>query len=213
MPAASSSRLKKRHARAPSSDIEEDPGPSQRKHQTQEDVDMDEEEPRQSKKSKKDKKRAAKDDSDAEVEEEEEEDVPVPEVSDQPLDKNQAMKIRQMATDWAHTREQVHSYSYGFLREVAASVAEFTEGEKGEKILRMSESCLPSSLLSVASRSGLDGLVESAIVVVVVVVAVVQKKSKRLQATVRAKPGPRIATPQMARTCVFGRSLTHRHSP
>ena len=135
MPAASSSRLKKRHARAPSSDIEEDPGPSQRKHQTQEDVEMDEEEePRQSKKSKKDKKRAAKDDSDAEVEEEEEEDIPVPEVSDQPLDKNQAMKIRQMATDWAHTREQVHSYSYGFLREVAASVAEFTEGEKGEKV-------------------------------------------------------------------------------
>ena len=44
MPVASSSRSKKRHARAPSSDIEEDSGPSQRKPPTQEeDVEMDEE--------------------------------------------------------------------------------------------------------------------------------------------------------------------------
>ncbi|TBU43587.1 hypothetical protein BD309DRAFT_864000 [Dichomitus squalens] len=95
-----------------------------------------EEEPRKAKKSKKDKKRAAKDDSDAEGEEEVEEDLPVPEINDQPLDKNQAMKIRQMASDWGYTRDKVHNASYGFLREVAASVAEFTEGEKGEKALK-----------------------------------------------------------------------------
>ncbi|KAI1789617.1 zinc-finger of the MIZ type in Nse subunit-domain-containing protein [Ganoderma leucocontextum] len=99
---------------------------------------MDEEEelPRKSKKTKKEKKRVAKDDSDAEMDDEEEEELPLPDTRDHPLDKSQAVKIRQMAGDWAMTREKVHSASYGFLREVAASVAEFTEGDKGEKALK-----------------------------------------------------------------------------
>lgn len=137
MPVANSSLSKKRHTRAPSSDIEEDSGPSQRKQQTQEeDVEMDEEEeqPRRSKKAKKEKKRGPKDDSDAEMDDEEEEELPLPDTRDHPLDKSQAPKIRAMASDWAMTREKVHNASYGFLREVAASVAEFTDGEKGEKV-------------------------------------------------------------------------------
>lgn len=145
MPVASYSRSKKRHTRAPSSDIEEDSGPSQRKPHTQEeDVEMDEEEdqPRRLKKTKKEKKRAPKDDSDAELDDEEEEDLPVPDTRDHPLDKSQAVKIRAMASDWAMTREKVHSASYPFLREVAASVAEFTDGEKGEKALKQIDSLM-----------------------------------------------------------------------
>ena len=97
-------------------------------------MDEEDEEPRRLKKAKKEKKRAAKDDSDAEVDDEDEEELPLPDTRDHPLDRSQAMKIRAMAGDWSMTREKVHSVSYGFLREVAASVAEFTDGEKGEKV-------------------------------------------------------------------------------
>ena len=99
-------------------------------------MDEEEEQPRRSKKGKKDKKkRAQQDDSDGEAEEEEE-DVPIPEISDQPLDRNQAQKVRGIASDWATLREKLHMPSYTFVREVAASVAEFTEGEKGEKVCK-----------------------------------------------------------------------------
>ncbi|KAL1950256.1 hypothetical protein VTO73DRAFT_5380 [Trametes versicolor] len=137
MPAASSSRLSRRQQRAPSSDIEED-GPSQAPV-PQEDVDMDEEQeeqPRRSKKGvKKEKKRKQQDSDGEEVVEEEEEDVPIPELGDHPLDKNQAPRIHGMSTDWGILRDKVHQVGYGFTREIAASVAEFTEGEKGEKAL------------------------------------------------------------------------------
>lgn len=161
MPVASYSRSKKRHTRAPSSDIEEDSGPSQRKPHTQEeDVEMDEEEdqPRRLKKTKKEKKRAPKDDSDAELDDEEEEDLPVPDTRDHPLDKSQAVKIRAMASDWAMTREKVHSASYPFLREVAASVAEFTDGEKGEKVCPQSLLVAGPGLMKVGSGSQADRL-------------------------------------------------------
>ena len=138
MPVASSSRSSKRHRRAPSSDIEED-GPSQaRPRQEEEDVEMDEEEqqPRRHKKDKK-KKRANQDDSDAEVHVDDE-DIPVPEIKDQPLDRVLGQKVHGLAGDWALLRDRVHSQSYNFIREVGAAVAEFTEGEKGEKVCLMS---------------------------------------------------------------------------
>ncbi|KAI0354964.1 hypothetical protein OH77DRAFT_375203 [Trametes cingulata] len=138
MPVASSSRIK-RQRRAPSSDIEED-GPSQAP-QPQEDVDMDDEQEQQPRRSKKGvkkekKKRAAEKDSDGEdIVEEEEEDIPIPELGDHPLDKEQAAKLHGFATDWSIMRTKVHMPGYGFICEVAASIAEFTEGEKGEKAL------------------------------------------------------------------------------
>ncbi|RDX53325.1 hypothetical protein OH76DRAFT_1399223 [Lentinus brumalis] len=145
MPVASSSRASKRHRRAPSSDIEED-GPSQaRPRQEEEDVEMDEEE-QQPRRSKKDKKRQAnQDDSDAEPNVDDE-DVPVPEIKDQPLDRVTGQKVHGLAGDWAVLRDKVHSQSYNFVREVGAAVAEFTEGEKGEKALTTVD-CLMRELL------------------------------------------------------------------
>lgn len=94
-----------------------------------------EEQPRRSKKGpKKEKKRKQQDSDGEEVVEEEEEDVPIPELGDHPLDKNQAPRIHGMSTDWGILRDKVHQVGYGFTREIAASVAEFTEGEKGEKV-------------------------------------------------------------------------------
>ncbi|KAI0761939.1 hypothetical protein BD413DRAFT_720575 [Trametes elegans] len=136
MPVASSSRLSKGRRRAPSSDIEDD-GPSQAP-QPQDDVEMDDEpeQPRKAKKSvKKEKKRKQQDDSDAEVPEEVEEDIAMPELKDHPLDKNQAAKLRGMSTDWAVVRDRVHKPGYTFVQEVAASLAEFMEGEKAEKAM------------------------------------------------------------------------------
>ncbi|KAH9854682.1 hypothetical protein C2E23DRAFT_867274 [Lenzites betulinus] len=135
MPVASSSRTSRRQRRAPSSDIEED-GPSQAPP-PQEDIEMDEdEEPRRAKKEKKKEKKRKQQDSDGEdVPEEEVEDVPIPELGDQPLDRSQAPKVHGMSSDWGLLRDKVHSVGYGFIREVASSVAEFTEGEKGEKAL------------------------------------------------------------------------------
>ncbi|KAI0648053.1 hypothetical protein C8Q79DRAFT_1109892 [Trametes meyenii] len=131
MPVASSSR---RTRRAPTSDIEDD-GPSQAQ-QPQEDVEMDEEEdqPRRRKKSSK-KKRAKEQDSDGEDVTVDQEDIPVPELKDYPLDKNQMTRLHGVSSDWALMRDKVHLPGYGFIREVASSVAEFTEGEKGEKAL------------------------------------------------------------------------------
>ncbi|KAI0754969.1 hypothetical protein C8Q80DRAFT_1142113 [Daedaleopsis nitida] len=138
MPAASSSRPSRNRRRAPSSDIEDD-GPSLAQPRRQEeDVEMEDEEeqPRRSRKGKKEKKkRAQQDDSDADVAEEEEEDIPIPEIPNQPLDKNQAQKMRGFASDWASVRDKGHVLSYNFIKEIAASVAEFTEGEKSEKAM------------------------------------------------------------------------------
>ncbi len=96
-----------------------------------------EEQPRRSKKSKKEKKKKAhQEDSDGEAIEEDEEQLPIPEIEDQPVDKGQASKVRGIASDWANMRDKLHVPTYNFVREVAASVAEFTEGEKGEKVRR-----------------------------------------------------------------------------
>ncbi|KAI0335903.1 hypothetical protein GY45DRAFT_1267375 [Cubamyces sp. BRFM 1775] len=163
MPVAGSSRAPKRHRRAPSSDIEED-GPSQApQQQQQEDVEMDDEEqPRRSKKSSKKEKKRAEQDSDAEDVDEVEEDIPLPEVKDYPVDKNQATKLRGMAQDWAMLREKVHLPGYNFIREVAASVAEFTEGEKGEKAMTQIDTLMRDLLDTeyelTAHEKTLDGL-------------------------------------------------------
>ncbi|RPD62427.1 hypothetical protein L226DRAFT_611006 [Lentinus tigrinus ALCF2SS1-7] len=142
MPVASSSRTGKRHRRAPSSDIEED-GPSQaRPRREEEDVEMDEEEqqPRRSKKDKK-KKKAHQDDSDAE-DNVDDEDIPVPDIKDQPLDRVLGQKVHGLSGDWGVLREKAHAQSYTFIREVGAAVAEFTEGEKGEKALATVDSLM-----------------------------------------------------------------------
>ncbi|KAI0372159.1 hypothetical protein BV20DRAFT_991662 [Pilatotrama ljubarskyi] len=102
--------------------------------------DEQEQQPRRSKKGvkkeKKGKKRAQQKDSDGEdIVEEEEEDIPIPDLGDHPLDKDQAPKLHGLATDWGLMRTKVHLQGYRFIREVAASIAEFTEGEKGEKAL------------------------------------------------------------------------------
>ncbi|KAI0670785.1 hypothetical protein C8Q78DRAFT_1031904 [Trametes maxima] len=132
MPVASSSR---RNRRAPSSEIEED-GPSQAR-QPQEDVEMDDEGEHQTRRSKKSskKKRGKEQDSDGEDVAVDQEDIPVPELKDYPLDKNQMTRLHGVSSDWALMRDKVHLHGYGFIREVASSVAEFTEGEKGEKAL------------------------------------------------------------------------------
>ena len=139
MPVASSSRITRRHRRAPSSDIEED-GPSQARAtgmnaREEDDVEMDDEEevrPRRSKKGKK--KRTQQDDSDAEGVEEEHEDLPAPKIDNQPVSKAQAKKLQGFIEDWVSMRDSVHKPGYRFVREVAASVAEVAEGEKGDKV-------------------------------------------------------------------------------
>ena len=104
------------------------------KRREEDDVEMDEEEeqPRRSKKNKK--KRAQQDDSDAEGAEEAQEEVPEAHIDDQPISKNEAKKLHGIIGDWAAMRDGVHMPGYGFVRDLAASVAEFTEGEKGEKV-------------------------------------------------------------------------------
>ncbi|KAI0632124.1 hypothetical protein C8Q77DRAFT_902243 [Trametes polyzona] len=136
MPVASSSRTSRKHRRAPSSDIEEE-GPSQ-PQQPHDDVEMDDEDeqPRRSRKSvKKEKKRAQKDSDGEDIPEEEEEDLPVPILGNQPLDRSQAAKVHAIAGDWAIIRDKVHRVGYGYITEVATSIAEFTEGEKAQKAL------------------------------------------------------------------------------
>lgn len=106
-------------------------------------MDEEEEQPRRSKKGvKKEKKRRQQDSDGEDVVEEEEEDVPIPELGDQPLDRNQATRVHGMSSDWAILRDKVHLVGYGLTREIAASVAEFTEGEKGEKVSGL---CVPAS--------------------------------------------------------------------
>lgn len=61
-------------------------------------------------------------------------DDPLANFVDQPVDKQQATRISGLAQDWSQARKAYHQSSYALVRDIAASVAEFTDGEKGEKV-------------------------------------------------------------------------------
>lgn len=148
MPVASSSRYGgRRSRRAPTSDIEDD---NTTVAAMQVDAVEDDEQPaielaralnkaalpgrpdKPTKTAKGKKRRQAAEESDDQ--DEDEEDEPLPELGNNPLDKTHAAKIRGIASDWGSMREKIHIPSYTMMREVAAAVAEYTEGEKGERV-------------------------------------------------------------------------------
>ncbi|THH01561.1 hypothetical protein EW026_g1173 [Hermanssonia centrifuga] len=140
MPVASSSRRGRRLRREPSDVIEED-GPSQVQAALTEDIveedEEQEEHPRQVAVRGNGTRRVQRE---AEVEEQAEEDNeldlnPLADFGEQPLDKAQATRIGGIASDWNSIRTQIHGNSYALVRDVAASIAEFTDGEKGDKAL------------------------------------------------------------------------------
>lgn len=118
-----------RRRRQATDDIE-DAAPSQ----TREDVDDEEEvlPPRPAKGSKRHKKPQAEQHVyDAA---EEEEDDPLASFVDQPVDRQQASRISGLAQDWEQARKNFHQPSYALVRDIAGSLAEFTEGDKAEKV-------------------------------------------------------------------------------
>ncbi|OBZ71434.1 E3 SUMO-protein ligase nse2 [Grifola frondosa] len=133
MPVSTSSRRTRTLRREPSDAIEED-GPSQLQRQEEEDVEDDEEDedqPRRSSKAmKKERKRGGGRASQAEAVG----DDPLKSFGDQPLDKNHAPKIAGMAKDWGTIKDELHKPWYGLIKDIAASHAEFTEGEQGEQV-------------------------------------------------------------------------------
>lgn len=125
MPVATSSR---RRRRQPTEDIE-DAAPSQTRG---EELDEEEEQvpPRRTNGAKKGKERAEPTE-DAEAEEI---DDPLANFVNHPVDKAHARNIAGLAEDWAQAKKAYHQSSYSLVRDIASSVAEFTEGEKGEKV-------------------------------------------------------------------------------
>lgn len=98
---------------------------------------VDEEEapaPRRSKGAKKEKKPPVEPEEDPDADAEEEEDDPLAGFTDQPLDRQQAARITGLAQDWEQIRTGIHRPSYAMTRDIASSIAEFTEGEKQEKV-------------------------------------------------------------------------------
>lgn len=131
MPVAGPSRL--RRNRAPSSDrIEEDPSAQMENEEVDDEA---QEQPRRSTK-------AAKKDTkpDRAKLDEVSEDI-LEDFGNQPLDRQQHQKLNGMAEDWSMMRRQIHVNSYSLIRDVAASLAEFTHGEKGEKVAYSCRSC------------------------------------------------------------------------
>lgn len=99
-----------------------------------EDVEEDEEptQPRRGKGVKREKTRP--------VDEEDDEEDPLANFGDQPVDRQLGSKINGIAEDWGHINSSLHKLSYGLVRDVASSIAEFTDGQKAEKV-RESLSC------------------------------------------------------------------------
>ncbi|KAH9950583.1 zinc-finger of the MIZ type in Nse subunit-domain-containing protein [Amylocystis lapponica] len=60
---------------------------------------------------------------------------PLKDFGDQPLDRALGAKIAGIASDWSLMRNITHGPSYAIVRDVAVSLAEFTDGEKGQKAL------------------------------------------------------------------------------
>ena len=70
----------------------------------------------------------------AEEAEEDGDDDPLANFVDQPVDKQQASRISGLAQDWAQAKKNIHLPSYGPAKEIATSLAEFADGEKGDKV-------------------------------------------------------------------------------
>jgi len=123
MPVASSSRRQRRlvRNRDPSSDAIEEDGPIQ--HSAEEDVEEDEDEDAgvRSKALKVKREKGLLD-------------AGLGDIEDQPVDRTAMPKLGGMASDWASIRG-VHTNSYNLAKDVAASFAEFAEGDEGEKTL------------------------------------------------------------------------------
>lgn len=63
----------------------------------------------------------------------EEEEEPL-EIPDQPLDKGRLSKLNGLASDWANIRENTHQSSFNVARDIAATIAEFGEGDSGAEV-------------------------------------------------------------------------------
>lgn len=128
MPAASSSRNRRR--RAPSSDAIEEDRPSQ--NHGDEDLD-DEAEAPVAKPS-----RSAKKRTQPEPQANEDDDDTFPDIladfQDQPLGRTEVRGVGGVSEDWGMVRRQVHAMFFNLMNDVGANLAEFAEGEKGEKV-------------------------------------------------------------------------------
>ncbi|KAH7921912.1 hypothetical protein BV22DRAFT_1038079 [Leucogyrophana mollusca] len=143
MPAAGSSRRKSaRSRREPSSDRIEEDDPTQ--HGADDDVEgegSEEEQPQRKRKSvvvKKEKKSTKQARGDSEPEEEpaehdEDDDddrIDIQNFKDQPLGREEGMKLRGIAQDWEMIRKQIHQSSFNMVKGVAISLADVMEGEQ-----------------------------------------------------------------------------------
>ncbi|KIP08108.1 hypothetical protein PHLGIDRAFT_127242 [Phlebiopsis gigantea 11061_1 CR5-6] len=127
--ATSSRRIR----RQPTEDIEE--AVSSQAH-ADEEVEEEQEEapPRPAKGAKKEKKRTLPTEEVEEADPQEEDD-PLADFVDQPVDRQQSTRIAGLAKDWAQARTGIHVPAYLPVKDIASYVAEFADGEKGEKNL------------------------------------------------------------------------------
>lgn len=129
MPAASSSRNRRR--RAPSSDAIEEDRPSQ--NHGDEDLNDAEAEAPVAKPSRSTKKRTQ-----PEPQANEDGDDVFPDIlanfQDQPLGRAELRGVGGVSEDWGMVRRQVHAMFFNLMNDVGANLAEFAEGEKGEKV-------------------------------------------------------------------------------
>lgn len=141
MPAATSSRRVQKGLRRDPSDVIEEDGPSQRRLTQREDIE-EEDDPVLVRRIPKGKKKAVparveeeeEDDNDEQAEVEDDGDDPLAALGEPPLDTTQAGKIHGMAEDWRHVRQGNHVMWYTLVKDVGGALAEFAEGEKGEKV-------------------------------------------------------------------------------
>ncbi|TCD70538.1 hypothetical protein EIP91_002884 [Steccherinum ochraceum] len=139
MPVASSSRQRRR--REPSSDIEEDmPATRARANDDLEDDDDIAQAPaRSSKKGRKQQKQEDDDDMDVDAAGDDDDEEVVDIVSnfqDQPIDRSHLQTLGGLSGDWATLRTTFHDKYYPIVNDVGASVAEFVEGNNGEKAVQ-----------------------------------------------------------------------------
>lgn len=59
------------------------------------------------------------------------------EMKNHPVDKGQAKRIGGFSDDWQKLRVTIHGNSYALLRDVASTVAEFAEGERGSESVNL----------------------------------------------------------------------------
>ncbi|GJE98304.1 E3 SUMO-protein ligase NSE2 domain-containing protein [Phanerochaete sordida] len=89
--------------------------------------------PRQAKGAKKEKKPRREPEEDDDVEDDDDQDDdPLANFTDQPVDKQQALRVQGLAQDWAQIRTGIHSSSYALVQDIGTAIAEFMEGEKVE---------------------------------------------------------------------------------